>query len=111
MNDTREDQVYRLIYKFSNPSLGPVDGELEVCITVDHGKITKATDPRSGKALEVDQIKGIKDFMKALHHQTEGLEVQYDRNGIPLHIVHPGEFDAEGGRYTIKISYQKNVKE
>jgi len=102
----KNDHEYHLIYKFSNASLGPIDGHMKVYLTIKNNVITAATDAESGKSIKVNQIMGIQSFRKALQHEKSNLLVKYFGNGIPSQIRDNGSLRTEGDQFLIEIIQQ-----
>lgn len=93
-----------VIYTFSNPSLGPIDGTQKVKLIMKDGSIIYAIDLSNNRQINLKEIKGISAFKKALVHQNGGLIVDYSSDNIPMKIIKKDLVGQVGGAFTIKVT-------
>lgn len=93
-----------VIYTFSNPSLGPIDGTQKVKLIMKDGSIIYAIDLSNNRQINLKEIKGISAFKKALVHQNSGLIVDYSSDNIPMKIIKKDLVGQVGGAFTIKVT-------
>lgn len=103
-NGSNENKTQQYLYEFKNSSLGPIEGHQVVKITIEQGKVIKATDMKTDKELSFQKIKGSSVFMRAIKHNNQGLKVKYDASGVPVSITNVVPKGSMGGKYHIAVN-------
>ena len=94
----------KVVYHFSNPSLGPVNGEREFSIRIVDGNVMEVTDLATGRPAKRERgIPGLSRVLEACRgERKKGIRYHYDGYGR-LKEISPSASGIGGGfRITIK---------
>ena len=92
-------------YHFRNPSLGPVNGKQDVKIKLQDRKLISAVDLHTQHPINPKKIRGYGLLVRALDHDTKGLEVSFDSKGFPVTIRRPVDHKKRGGSFVITLDH------
>ncbi len=97
-NINKSSKICKMVYSFNNPSLGPVNGNRKLKLTIKDDKIISVKDLQNKNGTP-----GVKVIQKVLAKDTKGLIVTYDKRGVIKSIKPKLKPMILGGSYVIKI--------